>query len=47
MSVALPDLLPMRPFLREVVWGGRRLEGIYGKQLPPGLSIGESFELSC
>ena len=47
MSVALPDLLPMRPFLREVVWGGRRLEGIYGKQLPPGLSIGESFELSA
>lgn len=47
MAVALPALLPMRPFLREVVWGGRRLEGAFGKQLPPGLSIGESFELSA
>ena len=43
----LPDILPMRPFLREVVWGGRRLEGIYGKRIPPDLAIGESFELSA
>lgn len=47
MAASLPDLLPMRPFFRDVVWGGRRLEGIYGKQLPPGLPIGESFELSA
>ena len=36
----------MRPFLREMVWGGRRLEQ-YGKQLPPGARIGESWELSA
>ncbi len=36
----------MRPFLREMVWGGRRLEQ-YGKQLPPGALIGESWELSA
>ena len=36
----------MRPFLREMVWGGRRL-GQYGKQLPPGARIGESWELSA
>ena len=47
MATPLPDLLPMRPFFREVVWGGRRLEEIYGKQLPPGRPIGESFELSA
>ena len=36
----------MRPFLREMVWGGRRLEQ-YGKDLPPGAPIGESWELSA
>ena len=46
MSVPLPHILPMRPFLREMVWGGRRLEQ-YGKQLPPGAPIGESWELSA
>lgn len=46
MPVPLPQILPMRPFLREMVWGGRRL-GQYGKQLPPGAPIGESWELSA
>ena len=36
----------MQPFLREMVWGGRRLEQ-YGKQLPPDGKIGESWELSA
>ncbi|MDP6778610.1 MAG: class I mannose-6-phosphate isomerase [Candidatus Latescibacteria bacterium] len=43
----LPDILPMRPFLRELVWGGQRLETRYGKPLPPGKPIGESWEVSA
>lgn len=30
----------------ERVWGGRRLESLYGKSLPPGKSIGESWEIT-
>jgi mannose-6-phosphate isomerase len=37
----------MRPYFREMVWGGRRLAELYGKDLPPGQAIGESFELSA
>ena len=36
----------MQPFLRKMVWGGRRLEQ-YGKQLPLDGKIGESWELSA
>ena len=46
MSVSLPQVLPLAPFYREMVWGGRRLEKLFGKNLPPKVSIGESFELS-
>jgi len=46
MSVNLPEVLPLAPFYREMVWGGRRLEKLFGKNLPPNVSIGESFELS-
>lgn len=42
----LPALLPMRPFLREMVWGGRRLGEYYHKNLPAGKTIGESLEVS-
>ncbi|NKB68036.1 MAG: class I mannose-6-phosphate isomerase [Candidatus Latescibacteria bacterium] len=42
----LPDILPMRPFFRPVIWGGRRLESLYGKPLPTGEAIGESWEVS-
>jgi len=37
--------LRMKPFLSERVWGGTRLAA-YGKQLPPGGHIGESWEIS-
>jgi len=42
-----PDPYPLlfEPLLKEKVWGGRRLTS-YGKQLPPGVSIGESWELA-
>ena len=43
----LPDILPMRPFYREQVWGGRDLEAHFGKDLPSGKLIGESWEISA
>jgi mannose-6-phosphate isomerase len=33
------------PIYRPRVWGGRRLEGLWGRALPPGERIGESWEL--
>ncbi|MEM1330859.1 MAG: type I phosphomannose isomerase catalytic subunit [Planctomycetota bacterium] len=40
-----PCVLPLRPILKEKVWGGRRLEA-YGKRLPSEGSFGESWELA-
>jgi len=34
------------PIFKERVWGGRRLEEIYHKPLPPGVPVGESWEIS-
>ena len=43
-----PPLYPLvfHPRFKETIWGGRRLEALYHKQLPPGVSIGESWEIS-
>ena len=38
--------LTFRPIFKERVWGGRELERLYHKSLPPGVPIGESWELS-
>ena len=38
--------LTFTPHLRAQVWGGRRLETVAGKALPPGGVYGESWELS-
>jgi mannose-6-phosphate isomerase len=38
--------LRFRPIPQERIWGGRNLETLYGKQLPPGKPIGESWEVS-
>lgn len=38
--------LTFRPIFKERVWGGRKLEQLYHKPLPPGVPIGESWELS-
>ena len=46
MSIPLPHIIPMKPYLREMVWGGRRLEQ-FGKRLPAGTDIGESWEVSA
>ena len=43
----LPDLIPLVPYYREMVWGGQRLADLYGKPLPPSVPIGETFELSA
>ncbi|MEP6821874.1 MAG: type I phosphomannose isomerase catalytic subunit [Chthoniobacterales bacterium] len=33
------------PLFKERIWGGRRLETLFGKGLPPGACIGESWEI--
>jgi mannose-6-phosphate isomerase len=38
--------MKMQPALVERIWGGRRLADLFGKALPPGARIGESWELS-
>ena len=38
--------LPSSPIFKERVWGGRKLERLYHKPLPPGVPIGESWEIS-
>ena len=35
-----------QPIFKERVWGGREIERLYGKKLPPGAPIGESWEIS-
>jgi mannose-6-phosphate isomerase len=38
--------LTFHPIFKERIWGGRNLERLYGKKLPPGKIIGESWEIS-
>jgi mannose-6-phosphate isomerase len=38
--------LRFEPIFMERLWGGRRLESVLGKRLPPGKRIGESWEIS-
>lgn len=44
----MTDMEPLvfEPFLRSLVWGGRRLGELFGKRLPDG-PIGESWEISA
>ncbi len=41
-----PHLFKTRPFLRKKVWGGRRLEKLFGKQLEDDDSYGEAWEVA-
>ncbi len=41
----LTEPITFEPLFMERVWGGRRLEMLFGKKLPPGVRIGESWEL--
>ena len=45
--MTLPPTSPLvfEPLFMERIWGGRRLETFFGKQLPPGKLIGESWEI--
>lgn len=45
MKTDLPRPLLFEPLFRERAWGGRRLESAFGKKLPPGQRIGESWEI--
>jgi mannose-6-phosphate isomerase len=38
--------LTFQPIFKERVWGGRSLERLYHKPLPPNVPIGESWEIS-
>ncbi len=38
--------LTFRPVFKERVWGGRNLERLYRKPLPPAVRIGESWEIT-
>jgi mannose-6-phosphate isomerase len=38
--------LTFRPIFKERLWGSRRLQSLYGKELPANLPIGESWEIS-
>jgi mannose-6-phosphate isomerase len=38
--------LKFRPIFKERIWGGQRLREVFGKDLPAGAKIGESWELA-
>ena len=38
--------LKFKPLYKERIWGGRRMAEAFGKKLPEGKKIGESWELS-
>jgi mannose-6-phosphate isomerase len=38
--------LTFHPIFKERIWGGRNLERLYGKKLPPKVPIGESWEIT-
>jgi len=38
--------LKFKPVFKERVWGGRNIERLYGKKLPEGISVGESWEIT-
>jgi mannose-6-phosphate isomerase len=44
MSAFYPFIF--QPIFKDRVWGGRELERLYGKKIPAGAPIGESWEIS-
>lgn len=38
--------LTLKPIFKDRVWGGRKLEEVFGKALPPSTPIGESWEIT-
>ena len=45
MESRLVQPIVFEPIFMERVWGGRRLQALFGKPLPPQVSIGESWEM--
>lgn len=45
MELRLTQPLVFEPIFMERVWGGRRLESLYGKRLPQAVPVGESWEI--
>jgi len=41
----IAEPLYFKPLMMERVWGGNRLSALHGKPIPPGKTIGESWEL--
>src|SRR4051812_49278613 len=37
--------LAFNPIFKERIWGGRAIAKVYGKDIPPELTIGESWEI--
>jgi mannose-6-phosphate isomerase len=46
--MAVMKVYPLKsvPVFKERIWGGRRLQEVFGKELPPGRKIGESWEIA-
>lgn len=44
-NLKITQPLVFEPLFMERVWGGRHLESLYGKRLPPAALIGESWEI--
>lgn len=39
--------LTFEPVLKDYIWGGRNLETLFGRTLPPGVDIAESWEIAA
>src|SRR5438094_2168993 len=44
-NMHLTEPIIFEPLFMERVWGGRHLESLFGKHLPPHTRIGESWEI--
>jgi len=45
LANTMQQVLQFHPIYQQRVWGGRELETAFGRQLPPGPPIGESWEI--